>query len=76
MEKYANKVRKGAEIIVMKHNKPFFQMTKPKDIWGDEGEWKTVVDFTKIRKGGVLFKEVFAAFDKLKKEEQGKRKRG
>ena len=35
------------------------------DEWGDEGEWETVVDFSKISPGGVLAKDVLTALDKL-----------
>ena len=30
----------------------------PVDEWGDGGKWETVVDFTKIKKGGVSVGEV------------------
>ena len=34
---------------------------KPVDEWGDEGNWVTIVDFTKIKKGGVPAEEVMRA---------------
>ena len=37
----------------------------PVDEWGDEGMWETVVDFTKIKKGGVPIDEVIQAFERV-----------
>ena len=34
---------------------------KPVDEWGDEGNWVTIVDFTKIKTGGVPAEEVMRA---------------
>lgn len=46
-----------------------------KDKWGDEGEWETVIDFTKIRKGGVPADEVLAALRKMPKNKMGRIKK-
>lgn len=35
------------------------------DEWGDEGEWKTVVDFRDINPDGVLVEDVLKALQKL-----------
>lgn len=73
MDKVAKQVKRGDEVIVMKHNQPLFKLSKVKDPWGDEGEWESVIDFTKIRKGGVPFEEVLAAFKQIEKEDREKK---
>ncbi|MBU3964700.1 hypothetical protein KJ562_03210 [Patescibacteria group bacterium] len=53
MQEYARKVQKGDSFIVFKRSKPLFKIAPIEaDIW--EG----VIDFTKIRKGGVDIKEL------------------
>ena len=54
VEKYVDEVKKGKSIIVVKRSKPLFKMTPV------EEEWEEVIDFTKIRKGGVRIKEILA----------------
>lgn len=56
-EVYIREVDKGESFIVMRRSTPIFKIT-PVDKWGDEGTWTTVMDFTKIRKGGVPAEEV------------------
>lgn len=75
VSKYAAGVRRGHEYVVMKHNKPLFKLSQVKDPWGDEGEWESVIDFTKIRKDGVPAEEVLAALERIEKEDR-KKKRG
>ena len=58
---YAEKVRKGNSFIVMKRSKPLFKIT-PID---DEGQWETVIDFTKIRKGGISAEELLEHLERL-----------
>lgn len=48
VERYAKEVGKGESFIVMRRSKPLFMLT-PID---GEG-WETVIDFTRIKKGGV-----------------------
>lgn len=76
MDKYARGVRRGDEYIVMKHNKPIFNISQVKDPWGDEGEWESVVDFTKIRRGGVPAEDVLAALRKIEREDKKKKRSG
>lgn len=57
MQKYASLVEKGKSFIVVKKSKPLFKISS---IDEDEGLWKTVIDFTKIRKGGIPVKELLA----------------
>lgn len=54
---YAELVRKGQSFIVVKKTKPLFKLI-PVD--SSEGGWEEVVDFTKLRRGGVKIKELLA----------------
>jgi antitoxin (DNA-binding transcriptional repressor) of toxin-antitoxin stability system len=55
MEKYANRVARGASFIVLKKSKPIFKISPV-----DEDNWEEVVDFTKIKKGGVNIKDILS----------------
>lgn len=61
MDKYIVRVDRGESFTVVRRSKPVFQLA-PVD---DESEWETVVDFTKIRKGGVPIDEVIARLKRL-----------
>ncbi len=76
MDKIVRQVKRGDEFIVMKHNQPLFKLSQVTDPWGDEGEWESVIDFTKIRKGGVPAEDVLAALKKIEKEDRRKEKKG
>jgi antitoxin (DNA-binding transcriptional repressor) of toxin-antitoxin stability system len=47
---YASRVERGESFVVVKRSKPIFRMSP---IGAGEEKWEAVVDFTKIRKGGV-----------------------
>jgi antitoxin (DNA-binding transcriptional repressor) of toxin-antitoxin stability system len=76
---YADRVEKGESFLVMRKSAPLFKIV-PVDEWGDEGVWKTIVDFTKIRKNGVSSDEVLSALKRLDERDRkislkaGKRK--
>ncbi|MEK7636422.1 MAG: hypothetical protein AAB362_01940 [Patescibacteria group bacterium] len=57
MQKYASLIEKGQSFIVVKRSKPLFKISSVDE---DDGLWETVVDFTKIRKGGISAKELLA----------------
>lgn len=59
MDSYISQVKKGKSFVVVKKSKPVFKLT-PLDEWGDEGVWEKVVDFTKIKKGGVPLTEILS----------------
>jgi prevent-host-death family protein len=65
IENYINKVNKGQSFTIVRRSKPIFNIT-PVDEWGDIGVWKTIVDFTKFKKGGVRAEEVLASLKRLK----------
>ncbi|MFA6526515.1 MAG: hypothetical protein WCT26_03855 [Candidatus Buchananbacteria bacterium] len=52
-----NKIRRGGEFLVLKKSKPVFRISSPES---DE-DWETVIDFTKIKKGGIEINELIKA---------------
>jgi len=57
MEKYASLIKKGRSFIVVKRSRPLFKISS---IDEDDGLWETVVDFTKLRKGGIPAEELLS----------------
>lgn len=57
MQKYVSLVERGESFIVVKKSKPLFKISSLDE---DEGLWEKIVDFTKIRKGGISAKELLA----------------
>lgn len=51
---YAAQVAKGKSFVVVRQSKPLFKIS-PVD---EEENWETVIDFTKIKKGGVDIKDI------------------
>ena len=56
VDKYVRDVGRGTDYIVVRRSKPLFRMVAPLK----EENWETVIDFTKIKIGGVNIKELFA----------------
>ncbi len=54
MSQYAEKVKGGESFLVVKRSKPLFKIT-PVD---QEETWESVIDFTKIKRGGVNIDDV------------------
>ena len=52
---YIAQVERGRSFIVVRRSKPVFKISPP-----DEADelWETVIDFTKIKKGGVYAKDL------------------
>ena len=59
MDSYISQINKGKTFVVVRKSKPVFKLM-PLDMWGDEGVWEKVVDFTKIKKGGVSLTDVLS----------------
>ena len=57
MDKYATAVKAGKSFIVLKQSKPLFKLT-PVD---EDSSWEEVINFAKIKKGGVNINELLAA---------------
>lgn len=53
MQEYAQKVQEGRSFIVFKRSKPLFKISPI-----EEEFWEEVIDFTKIKKGGVNIEEL------------------
>jgi ASC-1-like (ASCH) protein len=47
------KIKRGRSFIVFKRSKPLFRISPV-----EEGRWEEVIDFTKIKNGGVNVKEL------------------
>jgi antitoxin (DNA-binding transcriptional repressor) of toxin-antitoxin stability system len=56
MEVYEKKIQQGHSFIVLKRSRPIFKIS-PVDT--DE-QWEAVIDFTKIKKGGVDIRDVLS----------------
>lgn len=54
---YVREVGRGRSFLVVKRSKPIFQISP---VEASEEQWEAVIDFTKIKKGGVLIDEVLA----------------
>lgn len=52
---YVRAVQRGASFVVMRHSQPLFRMTPLHD-----DDWETVIDFTRIKRGGVDIKELLS----------------
>ncbi len=57
MQKYASLVERGESFVVVKKSKPLFKISSLDE---DEELWETIIDFTKVRKGGIPAKELLA----------------
>lgn len=55
-ENYISQIENGKSFIVMRRSRPVFKIVPPEDT--NEVEWETVVDFTTLRKGGIVSAEL------------------
>lgn len=46
-------VRQGHSLVVLKRSEPVFKISPV-----SEGDWEEVIDFTKIKKGGVNIRDI------------------
>lgn len=56
-ETYLAQIKKGRSFLVLRRSEPVFKISPIEDA---EDLWETVIDFTKIKKGGVPLKEILA----------------
>lgn len=75
LQKYADRTQKGEKFLVIKQSKPIFQVmpVEEVDIKKEKG-WKTIIDFTKIKKGGVPAEDVIKALKNLIRRDEQIRK--
>lgn len=52
---YAKEIAGGVHLIIVKKSKPLFRISPIED---DESLWEEVIDFTKMKKGGVGVSEL------------------
>ncbi|MDO8183629.1 MAG: hypothetical protein Q7T49_01405 [bacterium] len=64
---YINAVAKGRSFLVMRKSKPIFRLS-PVD--SDEEAWESVIDFTKLRPGGIPLEELLYRLEKKVKSAQ------
>lgn len=57
IESYISKVREGDSFIVVRKSKPVFKISPPEE---DSSLWEPVIDFTKIKKGGIAITDLLA----------------
>lgn len=55
--RYISQIETGKSFIVVKHSKPVFKISPPDE---DSGLWEPIIDFTKIKRGGVLLKDLLS----------------
>ena len=50
------RVNRGESFVVLKKSKPVFKITP----LSDDEQWEEVVDFTKIKKGGIKIEQILS----------------
>ncbi|MDO8469445.1 MAG: hypothetical protein Q7S84_00300 [bacterium] len=50
-------VRQGRSYLVLRKSRPLFKIVP---VGGEEERWETVIDFTKIRRGGVRIDDILS----------------
>lgn len=55
VESFTKQINQGQSFIVLKKSKPVFKVSPI-----DEGGWEEVIDFTKLKKGGVKIEDLLA----------------
>jgi len=54
---YIAQVEKGNSFTVVRRSRPIFTISPPDQ---ETGQWEPVIDFTKIKKGGVKIEELLS----------------
>ncbi len=62
MDKYIAEVEKGKSFTVIRRSRPVLKISSPED---DSELWEQVIDFTKIKKGGISAKTILRELRKL-----------
>ncbi len=57
VERYASAIKSGKSFTVVRKSKPLFKISP---VSGDDEHWEEVIDFTKIKKGGVDIKDLIS----------------
>ncbi|MFA6253401.1 MAG: hypothetical protein WCV69_04010 [Patescibacteria group bacterium] len=56
MDSYISRVKRGNSFVVMKKSQVIFKIVP----FDQEESWETVIDFTKLKKGGVDIQDLLA----------------
>ena len=56
-ENYISEVRRGKSFVVARKSRPLFKITPVSE---DNELWETVIDFTKIKKGGIAIRDLLS----------------
>ena len=70
--KYVSAVEKGRTFTVVRRSRPIFKMM-PVDEWGDEGVWKTLVDFRDKKGNGIKAEDLLKMLKKIDKNEKARK---
>lgn len=62
---YIQRVAKGESFIVFKRLKPVFKITSP-----ENEQWEELVDFTKLKKGGIEINELLSRLKWIKSQKR------
>ena len=57
MKKYIDCVNKGESLIIIRKSTPLFKISP---IENESEDWEEVIDFTKIKKGGVNIQDILS----------------
>lgn len=57
VDAYVSQIEKGKSFTVVRRSRPLFRIVPPEE---DQELWETVVDFTKIKKGGIPIKDLLS----------------
>lgn len=57
IDTYINQIKKGSSFVVVRRSKPVFKIMP---IDSEDGRWETIIDFTKIKKGGVRIEDILS----------------
>ncbi|HRY62287.1 MAG TPA: hypothetical protein P5056_00740 [Candidatus Paceibacterota bacterium] len=61
LDDYIAKIQKGASFLVVRRSKPVFKISSPV---AEDERWEEVVDFTKLKKGGLDIDDLLSRLEK------------
>ena len=66
-EKYINRANKGESFTIVRRSNPIFKISPVED---NETLWEPVLDFTKIKKGGVSANTILQILRRLNEQDR------
>ena len=66
-EKYINRVNKGESFTVVRRSNPVFKISPIEE---DQSLWEPVLDFTKIKRGGISANTVLQILRRLNEQDR------